>query len=123
MMVPIISCEFHGSIGEFRQAATCCGWAINRITQLWKGNQTMKAIVLALLYERLAGVLVNPRRSALATARAGMCYHQAYPAVLDLAAPGTSAGQLDPSVPRGLGREGGHSARAQTIETVAEGLH
>jgi hypothetical protein len=71
MMVPIIGCEFHCSFGLSRDAAAFCGRAIDRITRLWTGNLAMKSIVVALLYERLAGVLVNPRRSLLATARAG----------------------------------------------------
>jgi tetratricopeptide (TPR) repeat protein len=77
LMVPVLACEFHAAIGELPEAASVCSKAISRVNQLWSGNLEMKAVMLALLYERLAGLTQHPQRSALATARAALYYRQA----------------------------------------------
>jgi hypothetical protein len=76
LMVPSIGVEFHADAGEFVDASSLCRAAINKISRLWTGNAEMKSVILALFYERMAGLTQNPVRSLYATARAAMFYQQ-----------------------------------------------
>jgi hypothetical protein len=76
LMVPSIGSEFLAQNGERREAMLLCREAIDKIGRLWSGNPELKAVMLALFYERLAGLTDRPRHSALATHRAAGFYRQ-----------------------------------------------
>ena len=77
LLVPSLALEFHAEMGELVDAASLCRKAISKVSGKWSGNQFLKMIFMGLFYERLAGLLTEPRHSVLQTAKAELCYLEA----------------------------------------------
>ena len=77
LMVPSLALEFHAEAGEIVDACALCRKAIAKIAGKWSGNVLLKKMIIALFYERLAGLSPDPRYSVLQTAKAELCYVEA----------------------------------------------
>ena len=73
--VPIINAELSASQGNYQEASYYYQEAIRKIKHLWNDQTTEhKNLILAILYERLAGITTSERHSLLATAISGIYY-------------------------------------------------
>jgi tetratricopeptide (TPR) repeat protein len=76
LMVLSIGSEFLAQNGEPHEAMLLCREAIDKINRLWSWNPDTKMVMLALFYERLAGLTADPRHSVFATCHAAGFYQK-----------------------------------------------
>jgi len=74
LYVPLLMIEFHSAMGEITAAQKLCKATLSKISKLWNGSQINKQIVSSVLMERLAGLTIDSRRSALLTSYAMYSY-------------------------------------------------
>lgn len=76
MMVPTLVSEIYAANMEYDEAMKLLILTIDKIMVYWNGNPNIRIVILAMLYERIAGLSRLPKKSVFYTAKAGLLYKQ-----------------------------------------------